>query len=95
MQKIARSVPLKHRLAGLTPEQRVELAQGLKPEERLRGLTPDDLAHALKPEDRLVGLSEIEQVLALPPHLLRVLPDEYVASLPTNVQATVRARRGR
>ena len=95
MQKIARSVPLKHRLAGLTAEQRAELAQGLKPEERLRGLTPDDLAHALKPEDRLVGLSEIEQLLALPPHLLRLLPEEYIASLPANVQATVRARRGR
>ncbi len=104
MKKIARSVPLKHRLEGLTSEQRAELAQGLKPEERLRGLRPeerlrglktDDLAHALKPEDRLVGLSEIEQVLALPPHLLLALSDEYIASLPPDVRATVRARRGR
>ena len=104
MQKIARKVPLKHSLAGLTSEQRAELAQefkleerlrGLKPEERLRGLKPDDLAHALKPEDHLVGLSEIEQLLALPPHLLGALSDEYIASLPANVQATVRVRRGR
>ena len=86
MQKIARSVPLKHRLAGLTAEQRQQLLHEFK---------RDDLAHALKPEDRLVGLSEIEQLLALPPHLLRLLPEEYIASLPANVQATVRARRGR
>ena len=70
-------------------------APEFKPEERLRGLKPDDLAHALKPEDRLVGLSEVEQVLALPPHLLGALSDEYIASLPANVQATVRARSGR
>lgn len=57
MQRIARSVPLKYRLEGLTTEQRAELA--------------------------------------LPPRLLRLLPDEYVASLPPDVQATVRARRGR
>lgn len=86
IQKIARSIPVRKWVAGLTPEQRAEA---------LREFKPDDLVHALKPEDRLVGLSEIEQLLALPPHLLRLLPEDYLATLPGDVQTTVRARRGR
>jgi hypothetical protein len=34
-------------------------------------------------------------VLALPDEVLRGLSDEYVATLPSDIQATVRIRRGR
>ena len=104
IQKISRSIPVRKWVAGLTPEQRAEalqefkpddLAHALKPDDLARVFKPDDLAHALKPEDRLVGLTEIEQMLALPPHLLNALSDEYIASLPADVRALVRARRGR
>ncbi len=47
----------------------------------------------LTPEQRLAGLSEAEQVLALPDHLLRALSEDYIATLPADVQAKVRARR--
>ena len=46
----------------------------------------------LKPEERLVGLPAAQAVLALPLELLRVLPESYLATLPNDVQVTVRAR---
>jgi hypothetical protein len=69
-------------LGDLTPMQRLK---GLAPEERLKGLAP---------EERLKDLTEAEQVLALPGHLMRFLPDDYIATLPADVQAKVHARRG-
>ncbi len=38
-------------------------------------------------------LSESDQVLALPDRLLRALAEEFIATLPANVQSIVRARR--
>jgi hypothetical protein len=67
--------------------------KGLAPEERLKGLAPEERLKGLAPEERLKDLTEVEQVLALPIHLLRLLPDDYIATLPADVQARVRARR--
>jgi hypothetical protein len=78
------------RLKGLAPEERL---RGLAPEERLRGLAPEERLRGLAPEERLTDLTEVEQVLALPIHLLRLLPDDYIATLPADVQARVQARR--
>ena len=98
------------RLSGLKPEERLsglkpedvltrfkpeERLVGLKPEERLVGLTPATIAHALKPEDRLVDLTPAQAVLALPDALLRGLSAEYIATLPDDVQRTVRERLAR
>ncbi len=49
----------------------------------------------LAPEQRLAGLSESEQVLAMSDALLRFLPEPYIASLPADVQAKIRARLAR
>ena len=63
-------------------------AEMLTPEQRLRGLTPEQrLALAAQ-------LTEAEHVLAMPDHLLRMLPDALIAALPEYVQRAVRARRG-
>ncbi len=70
---------------------------GLTPAQRLDGLAPEQIAAALKPEqlaETLAARPESEQVLALPDALLRALSDDYVATLPDDVQAKVRARRG-
>ena len=89
---------LEERLAGLKPE---DIAHALKPEDVVRAfkpediahaLKPEDLAHALKPEDRLVDLAPAQVVLALPLEVLRALSPAYLATLPEDVQATVRAR---
>ena len=40
---------------------REKLAE-MTPEERLRGLSPEDLVRSLRPEDRLLGLSTEELV---------------------------------
>lgn len=58
-------------------------------------LSPDQRLAGLAPEQRLAGLAEFEQVLALPDPLLRLLPDDDLATFPAEVQATVRTRRGR
>ena len=94
-------LPAAWRLAGLKPEERVA---GLKPEERVAGLEPDAvlahfepeavLAH-FEPEERLAGLDPAHAVLALPVEVLRGLAPEYLATLPDDVQATVRARLAR
>lgn len=86
VRKIVQSLSTRELLEGLSPQQR---------EEFLRGLTPEAVLHRIKPEERLVGLSESEQVLALPAPLLRALSDDYIATLPADVQTKVRARRGR
>ena len=55
----------------------------LSPEQRLAGLAP---------EQRLAGLDREHQALALPVEVLRLLPDEYLRSLPPEVQAEIGRR---
>lgn len=52
-------------------------------------------AQPAAPADPVAALSPHDQVLALSDVVLRGLADDFVASLPTNVQAIVRARRAR
>lgn len=73
-----------HDLLALLPDE--ELFAGITPERRLAGLAP---------EQRLAGLSVEQQILALPEAALQALSDEYIATLPADTQAAVRARRGR
>jgi len=54
-----------------------------------------DLLAMLPPEVRLAGLKPEETVLALPTEVLRALSPDYLATLPADVQATVRARLAR
>ncbi len=84
----------RRRLAGIPPEQLLaevppeKRLAGIPPEQRLAGLAPEQIAQALDH-----NLSEADQVLALPDHLLRLLPADYIATLPQDAQARVRARR--
>ena len=50
------------------------------------------LLAGIAPEQRLAGLDAAHSVLALPLELLRVLPSEYIATLPQDVQDEVRRR---
>ncbi len=75
----------------LTPAQRL---RGLTPAQRLEGLAPAERLEGLAPAERLEGLSVGEAILALPVEALRGLTDAFLATLPDEVQATVRARRG-
>jgi len=80
-----------------------DLLDSLPPEVRLAGLKPDDLAvlppeqrlAGLPPEARLAGLAPAQTVLALPVEVLRGLAPEYLATLPDDVRAAVRARLAR
>ncbi|MFO0626610.1 MAG: hypothetical protein U0325_13430 [Polyangiales bacterium] len=92
-------LPPELRLAGIGAE---ELAV-LPPELRLAGIGAEELAvlpleqrlAGLAPEQRLAGLSEADRVLALPDAALRALPADYLATLPVDAQARIRARLGR
>jgi len=66
-----------------SPEGAEELLHSFPPEMRLAGLAP---------QERLAGLDEAHAVLALPVGVLRVLPAEYIESLPDDVKAQVRQR---
>lgn len=46
-------------------------------------------------EQRLAGLTPEQQILALSDEVLRKLPDEYLSTLPTGVQETIRERLAR
>ena len=48
----------------------------------------------LTPKERLAGLAPEEQILALSDEVLRGLQEEYVRSLPSHVQQTIRKRLG-
>lgn len=66
----------------------------LSPEQRLAGLAPEQRLVGLAPEQRLAGLDRAHEALALSVELLRLLPDEYLRSLPPEVQAEIRRRLG-
>lgn len=83
LHDLLQMLPPEERFAGITPAQRLE---GLTPAQRLEGLAP---------AQRLEGLSVDQQLLALPEATLQALSDEYIATLPADTQAAVRARRGR
>jgi hypothetical protein len=89
IQDLIAKLPAAWRLAGMKPEERLV---GLKPEERLVGLKPEERLVGLKPEERLADLDPAHAVLALPVEVLRALAPDYLATLPDDVQATVRAR---
>ncbi len=77
---------IRRSLLNYTPEQRLA---GLAPEQRLAGLAPEQIA------ETLAARPEAEQVLALSDRLLRLLPADYLVTLPDDVQAKIRARLSR
>jgi hypothetical protein len=50
------------------------------------------LVEGMPPEKRLVGLDRDHQALALPVEILRALSEEYIRSLPPDVQEEIRRR---
>ena len=69
-----------------------EHLEKLSPEERLEGLAPEQVLGAFAPEQRLAGISTEHLILALPVDVLRVLPEEYLRSLPPEVQEKIQQR---
>lgn len=61
----------------------------------LSKLTPAQRLAGLDPAQRLAGLDPAHAVLALPDEALSGLSERYLATLPDDVQAQVRARLGR
>ena len=49
----------------------------------------------LTPEEKMMGIAPEHIVLALPAEALRALSDDYIATLPDDVQREIRARRAR
>lgn len=80
MKAAIKAMPLEERLEGLAPE---EVLGSFAPEQRLAGLAP---------EQRLAGLAPEQSVLAMPLEVLRVLPEDYLRSLPVEIQEQVRKR---
>jgi hypothetical protein len=68
------------------------LQRDLTPEQRLAGLAPEQRLAGLAPEQRLTGLTLGEAILALPDAALRGLSEEFIRTLPADVQAKVSAR---
>jgi hypothetical protein len=80
VRKIAEAISAEVKLATLTVEQRLA---GIAPAERLAGLTM---------AERLEGVPEQHVVLALPIEALRGLSQEYIQTLPEDVQHKIRER---
>ncbi|WP_437627282.1 hypothetical protein [Sorangium sp. So ce1151] len=72
-----------------------KLLDSLPVERRLAGLRPEERLVGLRPEERLVGLPPAHQLLALSDDALRGFTDEYLRSLPAEVQDAIRHRIGR
>ncbi|WP_437760123.1 hypothetical protein [Sorangium sp. So ce1389] len=67
-----------------------KLLDSLPVERRLAGLRPEERLVGLRPEERLVGLPPAHQLLALSDDALRGFTDEYLRSLPAEVQDAIR-----
>ena len=92
LAKDAADKALRDLLASLPPEVRLA---GLDPQVRLAGLDPEEVLAHYKPQERLAGLEAGEVLLALPDEALRALTDSYLATLPEQVRARIRARLAR
>lgn len=66
----------------------------LPPEQRLAGLAPEQRLAGLAPEQRLADLGD-RAILAMPDHLLKMLPDEAFTNLPVDIREAIRKRIGR
>jgi hypothetical protein len=78
-------------LSTLSPEQRLA---GMPAEQVLSHYPAEQVLSHYPAEQRLVGLDREHEALALSIELLRLLPDEYLRSLPPEVQAAIRRRLG-
>ena len=73
-------IPMSYTFEDFRHDYERELLQRLPPEERLRGLPPEELTRRLTPEERLRGLPSEELARRLPPEeRLRGLPLEELA----------------
>ena len=72
-----------------------KLLDSLPPERILRRYKPEERLAGLAPEERLAGLAREQQILALPDEVLRALSEDYIRSLPHDVQQTIRQRLDR
>jgi hypothetical protein len=61
-------------------------------EERLEGITPEEIRRTLTPEQRLAGLTTEQIMVALPVEALRAFPEEYLRSLSPEAQEQIRQR---
>jgi len=86
-----RGIPLEVRLRGIPVEERL---RGIPLEERLRGIPLEERLRGIPLEERLRGISREQVVLAMPDEILRVLSDDYIQSLPAQVQHAIRERLG-
>jgi hypothetical protein len=71
-----------------------KMLEALPTEQRLAGLSPEQVLSLYTPEQRLAGLDRDQQALALPVEVLRLLPEEYLRSLSAEVEAEIRRRLG-
>jgi hypothetical protein len=81
--KIAQSLPLEARLAGIAPEARLA---GITTEARLAGIAP---------EVRLADLGPEEQILALSEDVLRRFSSDFLATFSEETQTRIRERLSR
>jgi hypothetical protein len=63
-------------------------------ERLLRSLTPEEILRAAGTERLLSVLPPEQMLLALPDSTLRALSEEYIQTLPAEIQATIRRRIG-
>jgi hypothetical protein len=73
-------------------ELMAKMLDTLPAEQRLAGLSAEQRLAGLDPEQRLAGLDRDHQALALPVEVLRLLPEMYLRSLSSEVEAEVRRR---
>ncbi len=66
--------------------------QKMPAEERLAGLAPQERLAGLAPQERLAGLGTEQLILALPVDVLRGLREEYLRSLPIEIQQQIAKR---
>lgn len=69
-----------------------DLLRELKTEDILSRLKTEDILPHIKTEERLRDLSPEQAILALPDSVLRGFSKEYLATLPADVQKTIRKR---
>ena len=62
------------------------------PEQVLSHYAPEQVLSHYAPEQRLAGLDRDHQALALPVEVLRLLPEGYLRSLSSEVEAEIRRR---
>ena len=97
-KRVLKDMPVDLRTYGISAPELLkffstqELLKHVPTQERLEGVSTQERLEGVTLEERMAGLSDEERVLGMPNKVLRALPQDFIQTLPEDVQAEIQRR---